>query len=127
MRPIARRVIVALVAVLALSGVAEARCADDLTALQARVDRLQKQQPTPQSAAAAKILHRFNQSTTADEVACYSAVARARRALDEKPPERLGPNNQLAREPKPMTPEPVGRVEPENVPPAEEPPDRGPR
>lgn len=127
MRPTGRRLLAALVVLLALSGVAEARCADDLKALQARVDRAQKQKPTPQSAAAAKILQRFNQSTTTDEVACYSAVGRAQRALAERPAGPPEPQNQLAREPKPMTPEPVQPVQPENVPPAAEPLNRGPR
>lgn len=127
MPPTGRCLLAALVALLALSQVAEARCADDLKAVQARVDRAQKQKPTPQSAAAAKILNRYNQSDTADEVDCYNAVARARHALDQKPPAPLEPQNQMAREPQPLTQQPVQRVQPENVPPLEEPPNRGPR
>jgi hypothetical protein len=127
MRASVRGIPAALVVLAALSGVAEARCANELKALQARVDRAQKQKPTPQSAAAAKILHRLSQSATADEVACYNAVARAQRALAEKPPVPLEPKNQLAHEPKPVAPQPVRRVQPENVTPVEEPPNRGAR
>jgi hypothetical protein len=71
-----------LIASLAMAGRAEAGCADDMQELQARVDRQQAQQPTPQSIAAAKVLQKFNESTTADEVDCYNALARARHALD---------------------------------------------
>jgi hypothetical protein len=67
---------------------AQARCADDLTTLQARVERAQKMRPAPDGAAeAAKVLKKFNESDNKDEVDCYNAVARARRALATAPPD----------------------------------------
>jgi hypothetical protein len=81
---------------LALAGVAlmlaqeraQARCADDLAALQTRVDRATKMQPPPPgAAAAAKTLQKFNDSDSQDEVDCYNTLARARRALAAPPPE----------------------------------------
>jgi hypothetical protein len=75
-------VIVALVVSIAASAAAQARCADDLSALQAKVDHDQKRNPTPQSAAAAKELKKAADNIkNMDEVDCYNAVARAQRAL----------------------------------------------
>lgn len=73
---------------LVAAGAAHARCADDLKDLQTRIARAQKSKPTPpQAYAAAKILQKFNDSQSSDEVDCYNAVARARRALTAPPPE----------------------------------------
>lgn len=79
--------VVALAAAMAAPCAAQARCADDLAALQARVDRAQRMHPTPQTAAAAKVLQKFNQGDAEDEVDCYNAVARARHALAALPPD----------------------------------------
>ncbi len=84
--------ILALVMVLLLGGVAlaQARCADDLKELQARVDREQKRQPTAQTAAAAKELKKVDENLKQmDEVDCYNAVTRVRRALTAPPPPAL--------------------------------------
>lgn len=81
--------VVALVMVLLFGGIelAQARCADELKELQARVDRAQKRQPTAQTAAAAKELKNVDENLKQmDEVDCYNAVARARRALTAPPP-----------------------------------------
>ncbi len=78
----------ALAALILAQGPAQARCADDLAALQARVDRATKLHPEPPgAAAAAKVLNKFAQGDSQDEVDCYNAVARARRALAQAPPE----------------------------------------
>ncbi|MGO8918573.1 MAG: hypothetical protein ACLQJR_21945 [Stellaceae bacterium] len=81
----------ALVALILASGAAKADCAEDLQQLQARIERQQKASPTPQSAAAAEVLRKFAAGDSAagdsqDEVDCYNAVARARRALNEPAP-----------------------------------------
>ena len=86
------------VALLLAAGAAQARCADDLQALQTRVAHATRVNPTPQSAAAAKVLQKFTESGNGDEVDCYNAVARARRALTAAPPE-----DQM---PKPVDPPP---------------------
>lgn len=78
---------VALVAAMLAPGAARARCADDLAALQARVDRAQRMKPTAQTAAAAKVLQKFNAGDAEDEIDCYNAVARARRALAAAAPD----------------------------------------
>lgn len=78
----------AVVALLAMALPAQARCADDLDALQAKIARLEKQHPPPpQAFAAGKVLQKFAESPSSDEVDCYNAVARAKRILREKPPE----------------------------------------
>ena len=64
---------------------AEARCADDLQALQTRVERQAKMTPSAQTTQAAKILKQLNDNEAADEVDCYNALARARRALTAAP------------------------------------------
>jgi hypothetical protein len=81
-------------AALALAQTAQAHCTDDLAALQARVDREKKMNPPPPGAAeAAKVLQKFNDSESQDEIDCYNAVARARHALNT-PPEAPAPLGQ---------------------------------
>lgn len=89
-----------LIASLAATTRAEARCADDLQVLQERIDHLQANGRTPQSAAAAKILEKYGGSATADEVDCYNALARARQALNSSPPgaPQAGPQEPLQQE-----------------------------
>jgi hypothetical protein len=71
----------------AATGVAQARCADDLKEFQTRLERTAKAKPTPQTAAAAKELKRYgNDAKQSDEVDCYNALARARRALNAPGP-----------------------------------------
>lgn len=90
MRSIAVVLPVALAALLLAREPAQALCADELSALQARVDRAQKMHPPPPgAAAAAKVLQKFNESDSQDEVDCFNAVAKARRALNS-PPEAAG-------------------------------------
>jgi hypothetical protein len=119
--------IIALAILVAAAGAAEARCADDLKALQARVDRAQKVNPSAQSAAAAKILQQLNDSPTADEVQCDNAVASARRALNAPPAEEAAPGMPPAAQPLSVQPvQPVEtRQQPLNVPPGEEQPEPG--
>ena len=75
-----------LVLLMASAGPAEARCADEAKELKARVVRAQKLNPTPQTAAAGKVLKRLDDNANRmDEVDCYNALARARRALDAPP------------------------------------------
>ena len=78
----------AVIALLAMALPAQARCADDLGTLQARIARLEKQHPPPpQAFKAGKILKKLEESQSSDEVDCYNAVARAKRVLRETPPE----------------------------------------
>lgn len=114
----------ALAACLLAQVPAQARCADDLAALQARVDRAQKMNPRPEGVdAAAKALDKYNRSDSPDEVDCYNAVARARRALmagPATPPAPLGQAQQplkaqqvpagQAQLPLGVPPEPVDQV-----------------
>ena len=72
-------------ALLLAAAAAEARCADDMQALQTRIARAARENPSAQTAAAAKVLKKFAESTNSDEVDCYNAVARARRALTAPP------------------------------------------
>ncbi len=81
--------LVILVLVLLMGGItfAEARCADELKDLSARVERQQKRTPTAQTAAAVKELRRASQDARdMDEIECYNTVARVRRALAAAPP-----------------------------------------
>ena len=80
--------IVAMALVIGGSGMAQARCADDLKELQARIDREKLRQPTPPPVmAAAKELQKANANMAQmDEVDCYNAVAHARRTLATPPP-----------------------------------------
>jgi hypothetical protein len=88
--------------VLASVAAAHARCADDMKDVQLQVERAQRTNPTPQSAAAANELKRyFDRSATADEVDCYNTIARVERALkaspvvrDAKPGEPASPVNE---------------------------------
>ncbi len=82
-----RLVVLALVLLVGGAGVAQARCADELGELRLRVAREQKQRPTPQSAAAAKELKKADENANRmDEVDCYNALDRARRALNAPAP-----------------------------------------
>jgi hypothetical protein len=66
--------------------VAQARCADDMKDVRLQVERAQRSNPTPQSAAAANELKRYSdQSGTADEVDCYNTIARVERILKASP------------------------------------------
>lgn len=76
---------VALAALVAASA-AEARCAEDLDALQTRIYRSLKQHPTAQGYAAAKILQKYQESPSSDEVSCFNALARARQAFTASTP-----------------------------------------
>ncbi len=88
-----RVVAVAMVLLIGGAGFAQASCADDLTDLRAKVEREQKQKPTAQTAAAMKELKRADENANVmDEVDCYNAVARIRRALSTPPPEEPKPN-----------------------------------
>ena len=71
-----------LAMLVASGGAAEARCADDMQEFQTRLERTVKAKPTAQTAAATKVLKQYNESTSSDEVDCYNALARARRALN---------------------------------------------
>jgi hypothetical protein len=87
MRSMARSASVAFLMLLLAQTSAQASCADDLAALQMRVDRaMRTKPPSPNAGAAAKLLQKFNASDTQDEVDCYNTVARARRLLAEAPP-----------------------------------------
>ncbi len=82
-----RLVVLALVLSVGGAGVAQARCADELDALRLRVERQQKLRPTPQTAAAAKELKKADENAKQmDEVDCYNALDRARRALNAPMP-----------------------------------------
>jgi hypothetical protein len=89
---------IALLALVLAPAAARAKCSDDLTLVQERVNRELKLNPRPAGAdAAAKVLSKFNQSGSRDEVDCYNAVARARRALMAAPadePAALGQRQQ---------------------------------
>jgi len=81
-----RLVILVLVLLLGGTGFAAARCADELNELTAKVERQQKRNPTAQSAAAAKELHRASRDARdMDEIECYNTVARVRHALAAPP------------------------------------------
>jgi hypothetical protein len=72
--------------VLASVAAAEARCTDDMKDVRLQVERAQKTNPTPQSAAAANELYRYSdRSGTADEVDCYNTIARIERILKASP------------------------------------------
>lgn len=68
---------------------ASASCTEDAALLQARINRDLKTKPGPQVQAAAKEMQKINMKMnegTMDEVDCYNALARARRALNAPPP-----------------------------------------
>jgi hypothetical protein len=78
---------VALAALILAQAPAQAGCADDLAALQTRVDQATRTKPvSPGAGAAAKLLQKYNNSDTQDEVDCFNTLARARRLLAEAPP-----------------------------------------
>jgi hypothetical protein len=114
MRNIALSVSVALAALILAQASAQASCADDLVALQARVDKATRMTPvSPGAGAAAKLLQKFNASDTQDEVDCFNTLARARHLLAEAPPAvdtraRLGQAQQpagQAQQPQPLSPQ----------------------
>jgi hypothetical protein len=76
-----------IVLLLAGAGTAEARCADEMKDFQDRLERIVKSKPTAQTAAASKVIKRYNEEAKeTDEVGCYNALARARRALKAPDP-----------------------------------------
>lgn len=82
-----RSVILAVFLLLVSADVAMARCSDDAADFNARIDHDLKIKPSPQVSAAAKVMQKLNENIkNMDEVDCYNALARARRALKTAPP-----------------------------------------
>lgn len=82
-----RPLIPALVLLVAGSGALQAKCADDVKELRARVEHRQKVRPTPQGLAALKELEQADADLKhLAELDCYNSVSRARKALRAPPP-----------------------------------------
>ncbi|HUJ99119.1 MAG TPA: hypothetical protein VLV85_12790 [Stellaceae bacterium] len=81
---------IVLLALIASATAAQATCQDDLKDVRLKVDRAQRTHWSPQTAAAAKELQRYDDSPAsadmADDSACYNTIARVERALNAPPP-----------------------------------------
>ena len=81
----------ALLVLIASAAAAQARCEDNMKDVRQKVERAQKTNPSPQTAAAVKELKRYDdQAMSADEVDCYNAISRVERALNSPPPSDAG-------------------------------------
>jgi hypothetical protein len=81
---------IVLLALIASATAAQATCQDDLKDVRLKVERAQRTHWSPQTAAAAKELQRYDDSPAsadkADDSACYNTIARVERALTAPPP-----------------------------------------
>lgn len=77
-----RITVLAVVLLVGGTGLAQARCADEVQDLRNRVDLQTKRHATTQTVAATKELQKADEAVkNKAEVDCYNALARARRAL----------------------------------------------
>jgi hypothetical protein len=80
-----------LLSLIASAAAAQARCEDNMKDVREKVERAQKANRSPQTAAAAKELKSYDdRAMSADEVDCYNAIARVERALNSPPPADTG-------------------------------------
>jgi hypothetical protein len=81
---------IVLLVLIASATVAQATCEDDMKVVRLKVERAQRTHWSPQTAAAAKELQRYDDSPEsadkADDSACYNTIARVERALNAPPP-----------------------------------------
>jgi hypothetical protein len=81
---------IVLLVLIASATAAWASCEDDMKDVRLKVERAQETHWSPQTAAAAKELQRYDDSPAsadkADDSACYNTIARVERALTAPPP-----------------------------------------
>jgi hypothetical protein len=81
---------IVLLVLIASATAAWASCEDDMKDVRLKVERAQETHWSPQTAAAAKELQRYDDSPAsadkADDSACYNTIARVEQALKAPPP-----------------------------------------
>jgi hypothetical protein len=81
---------IVLLVLIASASAARASCQDEMKDVRLKVERAQRTHWSPQTAAAAKELQRYDDSPAsmdkADDSACYNTIARVERALKASPP-----------------------------------------